>query len=61
MARTAQARAWLTGRDHVLPEDVCELAPDVLRHRFALTYRAEADGVRPETIISALLDAVRVV
>ena len=61
MARTAQARSWLAGRDHVLPEDVAALAPDVLRHRIGLTYRAEADGVQPEAIIQALLDQVDVV
>ena len=61
LARTAQARAWLRGRDHVLPEDVQTLASDVLRHRIGLTYRAEADGVEPGAVIAALLDAVDVV
>jgi len=58
LARTAQARAWLRGRDHVLPEDVQALAPDVLRHRIGLSYRAEADGVAPGDVIAALLDQV---
>ena len=61
LARTAQARAWLMERDHVLPEDVYALAPDVLRHRMGLTYRAEADGVTPDQIIQNLLEQVRVV
>ena len=61
LARVAQARAWLEGRDHVLPEDVQALAPDALRHRIGLTYRAEVDGVRPEAIIQALLDQTDVV
>jgi MoxR-like ATPase len=61
LARTAQARAWLHGRDHVLPEDVSDLAPEVLRHRLGLSYRAEADGIRPDAIIDALLEAVSVV
>ncbi len=61
LARTAQARAWMAGRDHVLPEDIAALALDVLRHRIGLTYRAEADGVQPEAIIKALLDQVDVV
>ncbi len=61
LARTSQARAWLLGRDHVLPEDVSDLAPDVLRHRLGLSYRAEADGVRPDAIIEALLEAISVV
>lgn len=61
LARAAQARAWLNARDHVLPEDVTDLAPDVLRHRMGLTYRAEADGVHPDTIVDTLLDRIRVV
>ena len=61
LARAAQARAWLYDRDHVLPEDVQTLAPDVLRHRIGLNYRAEADGIEPDSVIRALLDAVDVV
>ena len=61
LARTAQARAWLAGRDHVLPEDVQAVAPNVLRHRIGMSYRAEADGVRPDAIVQALLDQVDVV
>ena len=61
LARTAQARAWFEGREHVLPEDVQMLAPNVLRHRMGLSYRAEADGVQPDTIINTLLDQVNVV
>ena len=61
LARAAQARAWLRGRDHVQPEDVQTLAADVLRHRIGLSYRAEADGVQPDAIIGAILDHVDVV
>lgn len=61
LARTAQARAWIAGRDHVLPEDVQALAPDVLRHRIGLSYRAEADGVHPDAIVEALMTRVDVV
>ena len=61
LTRTAQARAWLHGRDHVLPDDVQALAADVLRHRVGLSYRAEADGVRPDQIVQALIDQVDVV
>ena len=61
LARAAQARAWLAGRDHVLPDDVVALATDALRHRMGLTYRAETDGVRPDDIVQALLDQVSVV
>lgn len=61
LTRAAQARAWLMGRDHVLPEDVSELAMSVLRHRIMLTYRADADGVQRDSIIQALLDQTDVV
>ena len=61
LTRAAQARAWLMGRDHVLPEDVDALALAVLRHRIMLTYRADADGVPRDGIIQALLDQTEVV
>ncbi len=61
LARAAQASAWLDGRGHVLPEDVQRLALPVLGHRIMLTYRADADEVRPEAIIAALLDQVDVI
>ncbi len=61
LARTTQARAWLMERDHVLPEDVYALVPNVMRHRMELTYRAEADGVTPDQIIQSLLEQVSVV
>ncbi|MGI9407887.1 MAG: AAA family ATPase [Hyphomicrobiaceae bacterium] len=60
LGRTAQARAWLMERDHVLPEDVNALAGDVLRHRMGLNYRAEADGITPDQIIQSLLQQVSV-
>ena len=61
LTRAAQARAWLGGRDHVLPDDIESLAGPVLRHRIGLNYRAEADGVDPDAIIGSLLEQVGVV
>ncbi len=61
LARGAQARAWLDGRDHVLPADIAALAPSVLAHRMGLTPRAEADGVAPEALVKRLLEVVDVV
>ena len=52
------ARAWLAGRDHVLPEDVIELARDVLRHRLVLGFGAEAEGLDAAAIIAGLIEAV---
>lgn len=58
--RCARARAWLHGRDFVLPEDIQIIAPDVLRHRLILSYEAEADGVDADHVISELLRRVGV-
>ena len=54
----ARALAFLHGRDYVLPEDVTELALDVLRHRIVLSYEALADEISADTIITKVLDAV---
>jgi MoxR-like ATPase len=54
----AKAFALVSGRDHVLPQDIVELAPDILRHRLLLTYEAEADGVRTDEVVKQLLQAV---
>ena len=54
----SKALAMISGRDHVLPDDVVALAPDVLRHRLLLTYEAEADGVSTDEVIRALLGSV---
>jgi MoxR-like ATPase len=56
--RCSRARAWLAGRDYVLPEDVHSIAHEVLRHRVLLSYEAEAEGVRPDRVIDRLLDLV---
>jgi MoxR-like ATPase len=56
--RCSRARAWLAGRDYVLPEDVHGIAHEVLRHRVLLSYEAEAEGVRPDRVIDRLLDLV---
>ena len=58
--RCARARAWLSGRDFVTPEDIQTMAPDVLRHRLILTYEAEADGVNTDQVIAELLRRVAV-
>ena len=55
---SSKALAFLSGRDHVLPDDVLAVAPDVLRHRLLLTYESEADGVTTDGVISALVGAV---
>jgi MoxR-like ATPase len=55
----ARALAFLRGRNYVLPEDVADLAPDVLRHRLVLTYEALADGRTPDDLILEVMRHVR--
>lgn len=56
----AKAVAYLEGRDFVLPEDIKEIAPDVLNHRIILNYEAEADGITTHDIIDTLLNKVNI-
>lgn len=58
--RAARARAWLRGNDFVAPEDIQNVAPDVLRHRLVLSFEAEADGVNPNSVIEGVLNGVGV-
>jgi MoxR-like ATPase len=60
LARTARAHAFLCGRAYVVPEDVREMAPDVLRHRLVLTFQAEAEEISPDQILERLLAVVPV-
>lgn len=57
----ARAHALLEGRDYVTPQDVKWIAPDVLRHRIALTYKAEAEGKNVEYLIEQILSSVETV
>jgi len=59
LAATARARAFLRGRVYAVPEDVTDLAPDVLAHRLIPTWRAAADGVTARDLVRRLLDTVR--
>jgi len=60
LARAAKAMALVRGRGYVIPEDVKELAPDVLRHRILPTYEAEAEEISSDTLIAKLLDRIAV-
>jgi len=53
-----RALAFLRGRDYVLPNDVDEVALDVLRHRIVLSYEALADDLDADTILTRVLRAV---
>lgn len=55
----AKANAFLQGRGYVLPDDVKEVAGDVLRHRLILTYKAEAKGMTQDFVIDEILSKVK--
>jgi MoxR-like ATPase len=60
LARAAKAVALIAGRGFVVPEDVKEIAPDVLRHRLIPTYEAEAQNLTSDDLVLRLLDRVEV-
>jgi MoxR-like ATPase len=59
-SEAARAVAFLRGRGYVVPEDVKEIARDVLRHRILLTFEAEAENVTAETVVDRILERVEV-
>lgn len=54
----AKAVAYMDGRDYVLPEDIKEIAVDVLNHRIILNYEAEADDVSTRDLVLRILDKI---
>ena len=54
----ARALALLRGRAFALPEDIADLAPELLRHRLVLSYEALADGMEPDELITRVLAQV---
>jgi MoxR-like ATPase len=60
LIEAARARAFLHGRGYVIPDDVKELAPDVLRHRVITTYEAEAENITSDQIVKQILQRVEV-
>jgi len=60
LTSTARALAFLKRRGFVIPEDIKELAPDILRHRIILTYEAEAEEITTDDVIQKLLGGVEV-
>ncbi len=55
IVQAARARAFVKERDYVVPEDLFELAEDVVLHRIRLSYEALAEGRRPEKVLEELL------
>ena len=60
LLRAASALAYLHGRDHVIPEDIIEMAPDVLRHRLVMDYEGLAANISADDIIQHLLSEIPV-
>ena len=56
--RCSRIRAFLNGRDYVLPEDVKALAYPILRHRLKLSYEASAENISADEIITELLELI---
>jgi MoxR-like ATPase len=60
LALGAKAMAFIKRRGYVIPEDVRGICQDVLRHRIAVTYEAEAEEITPEYIIQEILNKIEV-
>ncbi|MDO4790808.1 MAG: MoxR family ATPase, partial [Porphyromonas sp.] len=60
MALGARAYAFIKRRGFVIPEDVRAVCHDVMRHRIALSYEAEANNLKTEEVINEILDKVQV-
>ena len=59
MILAAKALAVIRGRDYAIPEDVRELALDVLRHRVVLSYEALSEDLRADDVLTKVLAAIR--
>jgi MoxR-like ATPase len=55
---TARALAFLRGRSYVLPQDVLDMALDVIRHRLSLSYEALSDGISSDEILRKIFDRI---
>ena len=60
LALAAKAVAFTQGRGFVTPQDLKDIAPDVLRHRIIISYEAEAENINSDEIIQKILDTVPV-
>ena len=60
LVMAARAHAFIKGRGFVTPEDIKQIAPDVLRHRILTTYEAEAENVTSADIVQRILDYAEV-
>ena len=58
LIKTAKANAMINSRRYIIPEDVKEIAHEVLRHRLILTFEAEADNINSDNIIDTILEKI---
>ena len=58
--KCSRVRAWMQGRDYVIPDDIRAVIHDVLRHRLVLSYEANADGITSDRVIDELVKQVAV-
>lgn len=60
LLKVSRAYAFVQGRDYVIPDDVRQFASDCLCHRVAIKMDHEIEGVKPESVIEEILEAVPV-
>lgn len=60
LAMASRALAFIRGRDYVIPQDIKEIGPDVLRHRIITTYDADVDGITPDRIVHEIFSTIRI-
>jgi MoxR-like ATPase len=58
IVRATRALALLRGRDYALPQDLQDIAPDILRHRLVLSYDALADDIPADHIVARIMQSV---
>lgn len=58
--KASKAIAAIRGRDFVVPEDIIEITPNVLRHRIILTPEKEMEGITPDDMIKRIIESVEV-
>jgi MoxR-like ATPase len=60
MAASARALAFIRGRGYVIPQDIKDISPDILRHRIITTYEADVEGITVDRIIGSILSETEV-
>ena len=58
LSLAARGHALMQGRDYAIPQDVKDVSHDILRHRMAITYRAEAESITSDELLDRILAQV---